>query len=399
MGLKVDKIREDFPILKRGITYFDSSCMSLRPLQVINAINSYYEEFPACAGRSMHSLGNKVTDEVAISRDAIKKFIGAKKKEEIIFTKNTTESINLLSRSFKFEKGDKVLITDKEHNSNLLPWQMLAEQGTIKLKVLGSKEDNTFNLESFEKQIEDIKLVSIVHTSNMDGVTNPAKEIIRIAHRHGALVFLDAAQSAPHKDLDVKKLGADFIAFSGHKMLGPSGTGVLYGKKELLEELNPFMVGGETVKDATYGNRTWEDVPARFEAGLQNYSGIIGLGEAVKYLSKIGLKNIEKHELQLTKQLTEGLEKDEDVEILGPEASKRGGITSFNLKGVDPHQIALLMDNSAKIMMRSGAHCVHSWFNKHNLQGSVRASLYLYNTESEVQKFLKQIKEVKKVLK
>ncbi|MBC8495293.1 cysteine desulfurase [archaeon] len=398
MGLRVDKVRKDFPILDKGIVYFDNSCVTLKPKQVVEAMNKYYYEFPACAGRSMHRLGNKITDEVAKSRETMRKFINAKRKEEIIFTRNTTEAINLVANSFKFKQGDKVLITDKEHNSNLLPWQLLAEQGLIKLKVLGSKEDNTFNMEAFKREVRDVKLVSIVHTSNMDGVTNPAKEIIKIAHRNGALVMLDAAQSVPHKDVDVRKLGVDFLAFSGHKMLGPSGMGILYGQKALLENLHPFMVGGETVKDSTYTSRTWEDVPERFEAGLQNYAGIIGLAEAARYLQKIGLKNIEKQELMLTTKLTKGLESFDNINILGPGPEQRGGITSFNLGKNDPHQIALLLDNSANVMVRSGTHCVHSWFNKHKSPGTVRASVYFYNTEEEVDHFIKSLKKVSTLL-
>ncbi|MFH1770630.1 MAG: cysteine desulfurase [archaeon] len=398
MGLNVNKLREDFPVLKKKIVYFDNSCVTLKPRQVIEAMNRYYEEFPACAGRSMHQFGNEVTEEVEKARNTIKKFINAKKSEEIIFTRNTTEGINLVANSFKFEKGDKVLITDKEHNSNLLPWQILAEKGIIRLKVLGSKEDNTFNMDAFKREVKDVRLVSVVHTSNMDGVTNPVKEIIKAAHKEGALVMLDAAQSVPHHEIDVKKLDVDFLAFSGHKMLGPSGMGVLYGKKALLEDLNMYMVGGETVKDTTYSTRVEEDLPHRFEAGLQNYAGIIGLAEAAKYLMKIGLKNIEKHETKLNKMLTKGLEEIGDITIIGPEAEKRGGIVSFNLGKQDSHQVALLMDNSANIMLRSGAHCVHSWFNKHKMAGSVRASLYFYNTEEEVEFFLENLKKIKKML-
>ncbi|MBU0472477.1 MAG: cysteine desulfurase [Nanoarchaeota archaeon] len=398
MGLNVHKIRDDFPILKKGFVYFDNSCMTLRPRQVVDSINRYYNEFPACAGRSMHQLGNKVTEEAALARKSISKFIGAKKPEELIFTRNTTEAINLVANSFKFEKGDKVLITDKEHNSNLLPWQLLAEKGAIKLKILGSKDDNTFNMDSFEREVQDVKLVSVVHTSNLDGVTNPVKDIVRVAHRNDALVLLDSAQAVPHKDIDVKKLGVDFLAFSGHKMLGPSGIGALYGKKDLLENLNPFMVGGETVKESTYIKRIWEDVPERFEAGLQDYAGIIGFAEAANYLKKIGLKNIEKHELMLNKQLTLGLENLGAVKIIGPSVDNRGGITSFNIGSVDSHQVALLLDKSANIMVRSGAHCVHAWFDKHKIPGSVRASFYLYNTEDEVEFFLKKLKEVKNIL-
>jgi len=291
------------------------------------------------------------------------------------------------------------MITDKEHNSNLLPWQILAEKKVAGLKVLGSMEDNTFNMDAFEKQIQDVELVSIVHTSNLDGVTNPVKDIIKIAKRNGVITLLDAAQSVPHKKIDVKSLGVDFLAFSGHKMLGPSGIGVLYGKKDRLEELEPFLVGGETVKESTFTKRTWEDLPFRFEAGLQNYAGIIGLAEATKYLKKVGMKNIEKHEIKLTKQLTEGLNDIGEVEIIGPDARHRGGITNFNLLNQDPHQVAMLMDSSNKVMLRSGAHCVHSWFEKHRMEGSVRASLYLYNTEEEVEKFLNALADVKKTLR
>ena len=384
--------------MKKNIVYFDNSCMTLRPKQVVEAINRYYYEFPACAGRSMHRLGNKTTTEVSFARNTIRNFINAKRKEEIIFTKNTTEAINLVAKSFKFKKGDKVLITDKEHNSNLLSWQLLADKGIIKLEVLDSNEDNTFNIEDFEKKVKDARLTAIVHTSNLDGVTNPVKEIIKISHKNNSLVFLDAAQSIPHHHLNVKKLDVDFLAFSGHKMLGPSGIGALYGKKVLLEELNPFIVGGETVKDTTFKKRTWEEIPERFEAGLQNYAGIIGFAEAAKYLQKIGMKNIEKHETKLTLQLTDGLQKFENIKIIGPKAEKRGGITSFNLKKMDSHQVALLLDNSADIMVRSGAHCVHSWFNKHKLQGSVRASLYIYNTEQEVELFIEEIKKINRII-
>lgn len=389
MGLNANNIREDFPILSKGMIYFDNSCVTLRPKQVVDKITEYYNEFPACAGRSMHSWGEKITSEVHSARKSVAKFINAK---EVVFTRNTTEAINLVSKSFEFKQGDRVLITDKEHNSNLLPWQINEK---INLEIINSKPDNTFDMEDYEKKIEGAKFVSVVHTSNLDGVTNPVKEIIKIAHKHGALVMLDAAQSAPHKELNVKDLDVDFLAFSGHKMLGPSGIGALYGKKELLQDLKPFIVGGETVKDTTYNSHVWEDVPEKFEAGLQNYAGILGFAEACKYLDKIGKKNIEKHEIKLNQQITNGLE---DANILGPSADQRGGITSFNLGTADPHQIALLLSSSENIMVRSGAHCVHSWFNKHKLSGTVRSSVYIYNTEQEVEKFLNAIKAVKQLV-
>lgn len=400
MGLNINKIREDFDILNREINgkpiiYFDNACVTLKPKQVVEAMNNYYRDFPACGGRSMHKLGKRVTEEVEKSRKTIKKFINAKKNNEIIFTRNTTEGINLVTKSLDLKKGDKILQTDKEHNSNLLPCLALKEKGILH-EIIESK-DNIFDLERFEEKIDkNVKFVSVVHTSNLDGVTNPTKEIIKIAHDYGALVLLDAAQSVPHKEVDVKKLDTDFLAFSGHKMLGPSGTGILYGKEPLLKKLKPFLLGGETVIDSTYSSYELEDIPHRFESGLQNYAGIIGLGEAAKYLMKIGKPNIEKHELNLNKKITEALS---EVTLIGPEdPSLRGGIFSFNLGKADPHEIALMLDESENIMVRSGAHCVHSWFNAHHLSGSVRASLYLYNTEEEAEKFIEEVKKISKIL-
>ena len=402
--LNTNRIREDFEILKlklnrKPIIYFDSACVSLKPRQVVESINRYYTEFPACGGRSMHKLGKRVTEEVANTRKILRKFFNAGKTEEIIFTKNTTESINLVANSLDLKKGDIVLTTDKEHNSNLLPWQILAKKKGILHKVLLSKQDNSFDLEEFEKQVKNAKLVSIVHTSNLDGTTTPAKEIIKIAHEYGALVMLDAAQSAPHKEIGVKNLDADFLACSGHKMLGPSGTGILYGKYSLLEKMQPFLVGGETVKDTTYTSFELEKVPEKYEAGLQNYAGIIGLAEAARYLMKIGRAKIAKHETNLNKKITSEMLKIEGIKIIGPENPElRSGIISFNYKNTDPHEIALLLDRSSNIMIRSGTHCVHSWFNAHKLKGSARVSLYLYNTEEECDIFIEQLKNIIKII-
>ncbi|MCD4759467.1 aminotransferase class V-fold PLP-dependent enzyme [archaeon] len=376
--MNVEKIREDFHILKKGIIYFDSACMSLRPKQVIDKINEYYTEYPACAGRSIHKLGNKVEDEVDDARNVIKKFIGAKKSKEIIFTKNATESINLLANSFKF---DKVLLTDREHNSNLLPWQ------TKKYGIF--KVNNGFNIEKFSEIVKDYDFVSFVFTSNLDGYTIPAKEIVKIAHEEGAKVHLDAAQTIPHQEVNVRKLDADFISFSGHKMLGPSGMGVLYGKEELLEKMDQFIIGGETVVNSTYDSFEIEKLPNKFEAGLQNYAGIIGLGEAAKYLSKIGLNEVHDHEIKLVKAIdTEGLKV---VGIPG------GGIFNFNIPGVNYHEVASILDASKNIMIRSGAHCVHSWYNANSIGGSCRASFYLYNTLDEIRVLNEELEKLKKL--
>jgi cysteine desulfurase/selenocysteine lyase len=375
-------IREDFPILNKVI-YLDSACMTLKPKQVINKINEYYNEYPACSGRSSHQLSSKVNEEIYKSRQAVSKFFNTK-KDNVVFTRNTTESINIVASNFK---GKKVLITDKEHNSNLLPWQR-----NCKLKVLNSNEDNTFNLEDFKNNVKNVDLVAVNHVSNLDGVINPIKEIVKIAHDNNALVSIDAAQSAGHHEINFKKLGIDFLACSGHKMLGPTGTGLLISDK--LDKLEPLNIGGGAVIDSDYDKYEYEEIPLRFEAGLQDYAGIIGLGEAINYLRKIEFSFIEKNELKLNNILSEELLG--KVELIGPEDYKlRPSIFSFNVKGFSSHDVSGILNSSRNICIRSGAHCVHSWFNKHNLKGSARASLYFYNNENDVNKFIEEIKKLK----
>lgn len=399
MALDAEKIRKDFPILQKKFSgkpliYFDSGCMSLKPQCVLDAMNSYYTEYTACVGRSAHRSGRLATEEYAKAREKIAKFINAK-PDEIIFTRNTTEGINLIANCLDFKSGDVVLTTDKEHNSNLLPWQLLKEKG-VKHGICSSSTDGCFDFENFEKNIcKSIKLVSMVHTSNVDGVTIPAKDIIERAHENKSLVLLDAAQSAPHKKIDVKKLDADFIAFSGHKMLGPTGIGVLYGKYALLEKLKPFMVGGNTVKNTTYETHEFLAPPAKFEAGLQNYAGAIGFGAAVEYLQKIGMDSIESHELELNKIVTNGISEISGLKILGPQNPElRSGIVSFIIDKMDNHYIAQMLDKLENIAIRSGQHCVHSWFNSKKLAGSARASLYLYNTKEEAKIFVETLKKI-----
>lgn len=397
MAYPIEKIRADFPVLNqkvsgRPIIYLDSACMSLKPRQVTEAVVKYHDEHTACAGRSMHRFAAITTDKVNMARKAVAKFINAKYDEEIIFTNNTTESVNLLANTL-IQKGDYVLTSDKEHNSNLIPWLKLKKEGKIRHEVFKFGD-----IEDMKRKINGAKLLSIVHVSNLDGMENPIAEMIKMAHKEGCLVHIDAAQSIPHMDIDVRKLDADFLSFSGHKMLAPTGTGVLYGKKAILEKLPAFMVGGETVKNSTYDDYELEDIPNRFEYGLRNYSGIIGLGEACTYLKKIGLKNIHEHEIRLNKIVTERL--GDKVHILGgQDPEKRGGIFSFTLDKVDVHQIALMLDSSSNIMTRSGMHCCHSWFNANKLKGSCRASFYLYNTEEEAKLFADEMEKVIKVLK
>lgn len=395
--MNVEKLREDFPtyqskIHNMPIIYADSACVTLKPNQVIDAMNRYYKEYPACAGRSNHSFARKVTEEVHNSRKTIQRFINAKSEKEIIFTRNTTEGMNLIANSLKLQEGDAVLTSDKEHNSGLIPFQLLKKKG------IKHKSFRFGDLEDFKKKLtDDVKLVSTLVTSNLDGTSQPVEEMIKLAHRNGSLVLLDCAQAVPHKEIDVKKLDVDFLAFSGHKMLGPSGIGVLYGKFNLLEDLNQFIVGGETVKNSTIDNFEIEDIPERFEGGLQDYAGIIGLAEAVRYLQKIGMKNIEKHEQELNQYISGEFQKI-GISILGdPDPRKRSGIISFNLNGIQHHEVAGIL-NESNIMIRSGMHCVHSWFNAHNIDGSARVSLYFYNTREECDTIIEEIKKIKKLL-
>jgi cysteine desulfurase / selenocysteine lyase len=391
--MDLEKIRNDFPSINGNI-YLDSACMALKPRQVIEKINEYYNKYPGCGGRSIHKFGNRVSDEFDNARVTLKKFLGAKYKEEIIFSKNTTESINLVAYGYNLNENDKVVISDKEHNSNLLPWQLLKERKKINLEIVETDENGILDLEDLKDKVRNAKLMSIVYSSNIDGVTNPIEKIVKICKKEGCKIMLDGAQAVPHKKINVRKLGIDFMAFSGHKMLGPTGTGVLYGKKEELEKLNSFIIGGDTVKDTTYDSYILEDLPMRFEGGLQDYAGIIGLGEAAKYLMKSNRENIEKHEIELNTILTDELK--DKVEMLGPESAKeRGGIFSFNINKMDAHHVAMILDEQG-IMIRSGMHCVHSWFNARNINGSARASLYMYNNEEEIKKLIEKLKPLLK---
>ena len=403
--MNLSDLRLDFPILDpqrndKAVIYLDTACQSLRPRQVIEAMNRYYTEYPACSGRSNHHLAATVTRLIEESRQQVARFIGAFRMQEVIFTRNTTEGINLVANSLDLSAGDTVLIGGKEHNSNLIPWQMLVKRKGIKLKILPSSPDGNFDLSAFEQALSpEAKLVSFGYTSNLDGTTIPAEQIIKIAHKHGALVLLDAAQAMPQRKISVRSLDVDFLAFSGHKVLGPSGTGVLYGKQKLLEQLQPFLVGGDTVATSTYESCEFLPVPEKFEAGLQDYAGLIGLGEALRYLQSVGFEAIQKQELLLNKIMTEGTSNIQGLHLIGPTDPKlRGGIFTFYIEGIDSHRIALMLDQMANICVRSGQHCVHSWFNQNNIKGSVRASAYFYNTQQEAELFVENLIKIRKVL-
>jgi len=367
---------------------------------VLVAMLEYYQRSSACSGRSMHHLAAQVTRQCDDARAAVAKFIGAGKKEEVVFTRNTTEGINLVANSLPFQAGDVVLVSDKEHNSNLIPWQKLARRQGVVLKILPTLPDNTFDLDAYAKALtEPVRLVALGMTSNLDGVTIPAAEIVRLAHRAGALVLLDAAQTIPHHKVNVKALDADFLAFSGHKALGPTGTGVLYGKYDLLEKMEPFLVGGDTVANSTYTTCEFLPPPEKFEAGLQDYAGIIGLGSAVEYLQKLGFDWIRKQELAVNSVIDEGLRGIAGLILIGPaDPALRGGISSFYIEGIDSHRVALMLDQMVGIQVRSGQHCVHSWFNARHIAGSLRASAYFYNTVDEARLLIENLQKIRKVL-
>lgn len=398
--MDVAKRRADFPLIENtGMTYFDSACQSLRPQSVIDAITHYYTHQSACSGRSAHSLAASVTKDTEKARATIARFFHAKHPEEILFTRNTTEGINLVAHSLGLAKGDIVVTTDKEHNSNLIPWQVLAKTVGIKHVIIPSLADNSFDLEAYKEVLtRKVTLVSMVYTSNLDGMSIPAHEIVKLAHKAGALVLLDAAQAAPHRAIDVQKLDVDFLALSFHKMCGPSGMGILYGKKKLLESLSPFMVGGDTVASSTYSSHEFLPIPEKFEAGLQDYAGILGAAAACEYLSQVGFDAIQKQELVINEYLTAELSKIPGLTIIGsPNAKDRSGIVSFYIPGKDHHQIALMLSEMG-IAVRSGQHCVHSWFHKQNIPGSVRISAYFYNTLEEAQEMVQAIIRIVSVL-
>jgi cysteine desulfurase / selenocysteine lyase len=402
--MDVKKIRDDFPILKRKVNgkdfiYFDSACTTLKPQMVIDAIIAYYTEYTGCAGRSVHKFATRTTEEFEKARAKVAKFINAKKNEEIVWTRNTSEAINIIANGFGFEKGDKVVTTNLEHTSGMLPWLVKQKAGKIDVDFVSCNQEGEFNLEDFKKKIDKkTRLVSVIHASNVTSTKTPLSEIIKIAHDNGSLVLVDGAQSVPHMALDVRKLDIDFLGFSGHKMLGPTGIGCLYGKYDLLKEVSPLVVGGETIKDISPcpGCFDFLDVPSRFEAGIQHYAGAIGMGAAIDYLSGIGMRNIENHEKELTRELTEGL-LSLNVDLIGPkDYKKRGSLAAFNIKGMEPHDIAIMLDEQ-NIFVRSGMHCaypIHKFLKCP--RGSVRASLYIYNTKEEVKIFIDKLSSIVK---
>ena len=403
--LDVEKIRKDFPILNvkvhgKPLIYLDNAATTQKPKTVINAVTDYYENYNANIHRSIHKLGEEATAAYEEAHSKVANFINAG-FEEIIFTKGTTEGLNLLAYSLTndLKAGDEIVISQMEHHSNFVPWQQLALRKKLKLKFIEIDENGLLKEDSINENITDkTKIVSLTHVSNVLGTVNDVKEIGKIAHENDALFIVDAAQSVPHIPVDVKKIDCDFLAFSGHKMLGPTGIGGLYGKKELLQGMEPFLYGGEMIKEVTFEQTKFNDLPWKFEAGTMNIAQGIGLGVAIDYLNKIGMKNIENYENGLVSYAMKRLSEIKEIEIYGPDADKRSGLVAFNVKDVHAHDTATILDGDG-IAVRAGHHCAMPLASVLGVAASARASFYLYNTKEEIDKLAEGINKVIKVFK
>ena len=389
--------RKDFPTIRRNLgIYLDSACQSLRPDQVIRAMDDYYENFPACGGRSVHSMATKVSLAIDDARESLAGFFGTKDPDCYIFTKNTTEGLNTAAFGLGLKKGDVVVTTDAEHNSNHVPWLYLKENIGIERRFSTSGKIGEFDIESFKSCMDKkVKIVSVQHSNNVTGCSVPVKAVTEIAHDYGAMVIIDGAQAAPHMPVDLQKIDADIYCCSIHKMLGPSGVGIMYGKREVLEKMKPLMLGGGTVGLATYDSVNLAPIPDKFEAGLLNYAGIIGTKAAIDYLDKIGMDNIEKWDTELMKRAMGNLEDVKNLHFVGPgQPGKRCGVLSFNIDGLASHDIAMMLDSMANVMIRSGMHCAHPFYVSRAIDGSARASTYLYNSPEEMDIFTETVRKI-----
>jgi cysteine desulfurase/selenocysteine lyase len=385
------KIRLDFPILSirrsdgKPLVYLDNAATSLKPKQVIEAIVEYYEKYTANVHRGIYRLSQEATTLYENSREKIARFIDAS-PDEIVFVKNATEAINIVAYGLDWSPGDEVITTVMEHHSNLVPWQMLRDRYGVKLRFLDITNDGLLALDKLPELItERTRLIAIGHVSNVLGTINPIEEVARIARENGILLLVDAAQSVPHMPIDVRRIGCDFLVFSGHKMLGPTGIGCLYVRRGVEDLIKPVLGGGEMIRRVSLERATWNDMPWRMEAGTPNVAGAIGLAAAVDYLLKLGMDNVKSHEDRLTEYALKRLNEFDDVSIYGPmDVRRRSGILSFNVDNVDPHDVALLLDELENIAVRSGVHCAEPLHARLGLPGTVRASFYIYNTMEEI---------------
>lgn len=401
--LNVEAIIKDFPILEQQVNgkrlaYLDSTATSQKPKQVIDALSDYYERYNSNVHRGVHTLGSLATDGYEGARETVRRFIHAKYFEEIIFTRGTTAAINMIAHSYgdaNVSEGDEIVVTQMEHHANLVPWQQLAKRQGATLKFIPMAEDGTITLEAVRETVsERTKIVAIAHVSNVLGTINDIKAIAEIAHEHGAIISVDGAQSVPHMKVDVQDLNVDFYSFSGHKMLGPTGIGVLYGKREHLNQMEPTEFGGDMIDFVDLYDSTWTDLPTKFEAGTPLIAQAIGLQAAIEYIESIGFDAIHDHEHALTTYAYEQMSQIEGIDIYGPSKDKRAGIITFNLKGVHPHDVATALDTEG-VAVRAGHHCAQPLMKWLNVSSTARASFYIYNTKEDIDQLVEGLKQTK----
>jgi cysteine desulfurase/selenocysteine lyase len=406
LAFDVKRVRQDFPILGREIrpgvklVYLDTTATSQKPEQVLRAMDAYYRTSNANIHRGVHTLAEEATAMYESARMRIANFVGTQNAREVIYTRNATEAINLVAYTWgraDLIRGDLVILTEMEHHSNLVPWQILAAEKELRLEFIPVTEDGLLDLKAYQDLLElKPKLVAFTHMSNVLGTINPAKEIIRQAHEAGALALVDAAQSVPHFKVDVQDLDADFVAFSGHKMCGPTGVGILYGKEALLEAMPPFMGGGDMIRKVYLRSFTPNDLPHKFEAGTPAVAEAVGLGAAVDYLSAIGMEQIAAHEQQIMSYAMDRLSEVSGLRLLGPALDKRGGVASFTLEGIHPHDVAQILDQDG-VAVRAGHHCAMPLHDRYHIPATTRASFYLYTTTEEIDTLVNGLEKVKSI--
>ncbi|MEX0764146.1 MAG: cysteine desulfurase [Nitrosopumilaceae archaeon] len=408
--LNIENIRKDFPILQRKVhtskplVYFDNAATSQKPIQVIDAIRNYYLNYNSNIHRAVHQLAEESTAAFELTRDKVAKFINAKNREEIVFVRGTTEAINLIAYSWgrqNVQQDDIVVTTEYEHHSNIVPWQLLTKEKEAKLRYIGVDDNGELILDQLDEYLDTgrVKLVTVSHMSNVLGTISPVEDIIRKCHKKGVKVLLDAAQSVPHMKADVQKLDCDFFVFSAHKMLGPTGVGVLWARKEILDSMPPFHGGGDMIREVHKYETTWNDLPFKFEAGTPNIADVIGFSAAIDYLNEIGMDKVREHEIELTKYALEKMSAVKGIILYGtPDISKRGGVISFNLGDIHPHDLATIIDEDG-VAIRSGHHCAQVLMERLEVAATSRASFYIYNTKEEVDVFIRSLNRARELFR
>jgi len=397
-----EEIREDFPILARQVhdkplVYLDSAASSQKPNAVIEAMSDYYKMYHANVHRGVYELSEEATARMEKARVKVGRFINARRSKQVIFTRNTTESINLVAYSWgntNITAHDVIVLTEMEHHSNLIPWQLLAQRTGARLEFVPVTDDGLLNPDVYTQLLQlQPKLVAFAHMSNVLGTINPVQDMIVQAHAAGAIVLLDSAQGVPHMHVDVQALDVDFLCFSSHKMLGPTGIGVLYGKRELLEAMPPFMGGGSMIRKVELRHSTWDDLPWKFEAGTPAIAESIGLGVAVDYLNTLGMENVFKHEQEMTSYALERLQTIPGLTLYGPDSSKRGGVISFTLADIHPHDLASILDQEMGVAIRAGHHCAQPLMERYSLAATARASFYVYTVQEDIDALVKGLRK------